>query len=234
MKTILKNFVTKYKYILSLIVILIISLIINVCAIKSCSGYKEKNNNNIIALTDTIHYYKTKTGELVASKRLLEGDLTTLKLANDSLYHAIKDMKISDPSSVVYIETTIDNGKQDTLWRTDTIIPNLNINRNFAFNNEFRSLEGFVNVNDTALGLHIDKDQTFVNYVLAIEDNTVKVKSNNPYVKFNEIQGITIPEPKHKNWGFSIGPALYYGVNPVTRKSDYGIGISLVYGYRIK
>ena len=70
--------------------ILTISLIINIFAIRSCLDNKELNKNNIIALTDSIKYYKTKTGEIVASKTLLEGDLKTLKIVNDSLYNVIK------------------------------------------------------------------------------------------------------------------------------------------------
>lgn len=230
----MKELILKFKYKIVIGLLLIASLVINVFAIKSCSKQQDLNNNNIIALTDSIHYYKSKTGELVASKRLLEGDLSTLKLANDSLYRTIKDMKVKDPSSVVYIKSVVDNAPKDTVWSTDTVINNFNIKKEFAFNNEYRSLEGNVFATDSTLGLNILKDQTYVDYVLAIEDNTVKVKSSNPYVSFNEIQGITIPKPKHKNWGFTVGPAVYGGVNPFTGKLNYGVGISLTWGYRIK
>ena len=126
---------------------------------------KEVNNNNIIALTDSIHYYKTKNNELVASKVLLEGDLSTLQLANDSLYNALKEMNVKDPSSVVYITSVIDNPQNDTIWTTDTIISNFNINKTFAFNNKYRSLEGNIFANDTTIGLNISKDQTYVLYI---------------------------------------------------------------------
>lgn len=213
---------------------LVLSIVINVFAIKRCSANKEQNNNNIIALTDSIHYYKTKNGELVASKVLLEGDLSTLKLANDSLYTVIKNMGVKDPSSIVYITSVIENTQNDTIWTTDTIIPNFNITKNFAFNDKYRTLEGNVFANDTTIGLNITKDQTYVDYLLAVEDNMVKVKSSNPYVKFNEISGIAIPNQKHKAWGLTIGPAIYGGINPINGKTNWGVGVSVVYGLRIK
>ena len=222
----------KYKILFTFA--LILSVCINIFTIRKCSSNKEANNNNIIALTDSIHYYKTKNDELVAFKVLLEGDLSTLQLANDSLYNALKEMNVKDPSSVVYITSVIDNPQNDTIWTTDTIISNFNINKTFAFNNKYRSLEGNVFANDTTIGLNILKDQTYVDYLLAIEDNIVKVKSSNPYVKFNEISGITIPEQKHKTWGLTIGPAIYGGINPVNGKPNWGVGVSLVYGLRIK
>lgn len=222
------------KYKILFVFALILSICINIFTIRKCSSNKEVNNNNIIALTDSIHYYKTKNNELVASKVLLEGDLSTLQLANDSLYNALKQMNVKDPSSVVYITSVIDNPQNDTIWTTDTIISNFNINKTFAFNNKYRSLEGNVFANDTTIGLNILKDQTYVDYLLSIEDNIVKVKSSNPYVKFNEISVITIPEQKHKTWGLTIGPAIYGGINPVNGKLNWGVGVSLVYGLRIR
>lgn len=234
MKQLILTFLSNYKYKLIVGFILIASLLLNVFAFKSCSNYRDLNNNNLIALSDSIHYYKTKTGELVANKRLLEGDLKTLKIVNDSLYTVVrKDMNVKNPSSVVYVETSIINQPKDTVWSTDTVLENVNITKDFAFNNEYRSLEGNVFVADSTLGLHITKDQTNVDYILAIEDNTVKIKSSNPYVKFNEIQGITIPKPKHKTWGFSVGPAVFGGTD-INGKFTYGAGVSIVYGYRIK
>lgn len=234
MKELILSFFNNHKYTIIMAILCILSLLTNVFTIKSCSNYHDLNNNNIKALTDSIHYYKTKHGEIVATKLLLEGDLSTLKIANESLYNVVKDMKIKDPETIVEVKTIVDNAPKDTVWSTDTVIPNLNISKQFAFNNDYRCLEGNVFANDSTLGLNITKDQTFVDYVLAVEDNTVKIKSSNPFVKFTEIQGITLPKQKHKTWGLTIGPGVYYGINPITHKMDWGIGISAVYGLRIK
>ena len=85
----LKEFMKKYKNIIILVLISVVLLFTNGLAVKQCNSYKDMNNNNIVALTDTIQYYKTKSNELYVSKTLLLGDMKTLKLANDSLYNVI-------------------------------------------------------------------------------------------------------------------------------------------------
>lgn len=225
------SFIKTYKWKLLWAILLITSLIINCVAIKSCNNSKNLNNNNIIALTDTIKYYKTKSGELAVSKTLLEGDLSTLKLANDSLYKVVKDMKVSDPSTVVYIKSYVDNPEKDTVWNIirDTI--HGEITKDFAFNDKYRSLEGYITSSDTTLGLNIKKDQVYFDYTLAIEDSKIYLKSNNPYVKFDNITGITIPKPKKYKYSIGIGPQIGYGYDFVAKKGVpyVGIGISLNY-----
>lgn len=218
-----------------LIIGIIITLLTALCcfSIKSCRDYKNQGKQNVLALTDSIHYYKTKNGELVATKELLNGDLSVLKLANDSLYSVIKDMKLKNPTSVVYINSEIDNGIKDTIWHyaVDSITKTINVQKQFAFDNEFRTLEGIVSVNDTTIGLNIEKDKVYFDYTVAIEDSKVYLKSNNPYIKFNEITGITIPSPKKKHFGLTIGPSVWYGYDFVAKKSGYGIGVSATIGW---
>lgn len=224
------NFLKTYKTNFILGLLLVLSILLNGYVIKSCSDTKSQLNNNIIALTDSIKYHKTKTGEVYVSKTLLDGDLSTLKLVNDSLAQVIKDMRISDPSSVVYINNIIENEVHDTTWiaKIDTLHPS--VQKDFAFNNEFRVLEGNVSYADSTLGLHINKDLIYFDYIMAIENNKVYLKSNNPYVKFNEVQGITIPKAKPK-WSLGIGPHIGYGYDFVAKKSNpyVGIGINLNY-----
>ena len=51
------------KYKILFVFALILSVCINIFTIRKCSSNKEVNNNNIVALTDSIHYYKTKNNE---------------------------------------------------------------------------------------------------------------------------------------------------------------------------
>lgn len=228
---------TKYeimwKPLLISILVCIISLICLCCSVKSCQDYKQNGEQNIKALTDTIHYYKAKNGELVATKELLYGDISVLKVANDSLYRVIKNMKLKDPSTVVYVKTEIENVKRDTVWKyqIDSIENHLEVIKQFAFNDDFRTLEGIVSVSDTTIGLNIEKDKVYCDYTLAVEGSKVYLKSNNPYVKFNEISGITIPSPKKKHWGVTIGPSVWYGYDFVAKKPGYGVGASVTLGW---
>ena len=242
MVDIFKSFWNKYKY---TIILGLVSLILLVClcsAVRSCNKYKDWNNNNVVALTDSIKYYKTKTGELYVSKTLLAGDLETLKLVNDSLVKTLKDMNIKDPATVVHFDNTIDNGQQDTSW-TIPPIPSIvdtsgnynpiNITKEFNFNNKFRELEGNVTLKDTTMNLNILKDKVYVDYTLAVEDNKVFIKSSNPYVQYNNIQGITIPQPKKRKMSLVIGPSINYSYDLNNKNFGLSVGISATYGLDI-
>ena len=230
----------KYKFTIISVLLAIVFAITTCLSIRKCISYKEINNQNIIALNDTIKQYKTKNNELYVSKTLLLGDLNTLKLANDSLFNVLKSMNIKDPTSVVYIGSHIDNGKKDTAWviqpiyQHDTIMNNPDIQKQFAFNNEYRELEGNVYVKDSVLGLNIDKDKVYFDYTLAIEDNKVYVKSNNPYVQYDKIQGLTLPSHKKSWWGIVVGPSIGYGYDFNGKKFGPTIGINATVGFRIK
>ena len=215
----IKAYINKYLIRILVFIGFLFMLSLLITSIRSYQDYKDINNNNVVALTDSIKYYKTKYGEVYVSKTLLEGDLSTLKIVNDSLYQTIKDMKLNKPTSVVYIDNTIDNGVKDTSWVIPPIPSNGDsiiaiypmITKNFEFNNKFRELEGDVTIKDTTLSLNINKDKVFVDYTLAIEDNKVYVKSNNPYVQYNKIQGIELPKQKKRWTNIVIGPSVSYG-----------------------
>lgn len=226
------------KYLIRILVILGFLLMIGITfdAIRSCQDYKDRNNNNVVALTDSIKYYKTKYGEVYVSKTLLEGDLNTLKIVNDSLYNTIKDMKLNKPTTIVYIDNTIDNGAKDTSWTIPQIPSQIDsvfypmITKKFDFNNKYRELEGKVTIKDSTMNLNIEKDKVFVDYTLAVENNKVYVKSNNPYVQYNKIQGIELPKPKKRWTTVVIGPSISYGYDFNGKCFGPSINLSLTYG----
>jgi len=226
------------KYLIRILIILGFLLMIGITfdAIRSCQDYKDRNNNNVVALTDSIKYYKTKYGEVYVSKTLLEGDLNTLKIVNDSLYNTIKDMKLNKPTTIVYIDNTIDNGAKDTSWtipqipsQIDTVFYPM-ITKKFDFNNKYRELEGKVTIKDSTMNLNIEKDKVFLDYTLAVENNKVYVKSNNPYVQYNKIQGIELPKPKKRWTTVVIGPSISYGYDFNGKCFGPSINLSLTYG----
>ena len=149
----IKSYISKYLNRILVFIGFLFMLSLLITSIRSCQDYKDINNNNVVALTDSIKYYKTKYGEVYVSKTLLEGDLSTLKIVNDSLYQTIKDMKLNKPTSVVYIDNTIDNGSKDTSWVIPPIPSNDDsiiavypmITRNFEFNNKFRESNQYKN-----------------------------------------------------------------------------------------
>ena len=196
-------------------------------SINKCTYYKNVNDKNIIALTDSVNYYKGKYGNEVAKKTMIETDCKNLQIINDSLYRMIQSMQVKKPDIVIGGSTSIDNGKHDTVWvPTVTEITSKNIYRKFDFSNQYRELTGNVSYTNDTLGLYIEKDITQFKYALAVKDNVVYMTSDNPYVKFNSITGLTIPKQK-KEKKFGIGPSVFGGYS--NKGFVYGIGIGLQY-----
>ena len=198
-------------------------------SINKCTYYKNVNDKNIIALTDSVNYYKGKYGNEVAKKTMIETDCKNLQIINDSLYRMIQNMQVKKPDIVIGGSTSIDNGKHDTVWvPTVTEITSKNIYRKFDFSNQYRELTGNVSYTNDTLGLYIEKDRMQFKYALAVKDNVVYMTSDNPYVKFNSITGLTIPKQK-KEKKFGIGPSVFSGYS--NKGFVYGIGIGLQYNF---
>lgn len=221
------SFVRNHKRILIEVFSVVAFFVFMTLSINKCTYYKNVNNKNIIALTDSVKYYKGKYGNEVAKKTMIETDCKNLQNINDSLYRMIQSMQVKKPDIVIGGSTSIDNGKHDTVYiPTAAEITSKNIYRKFDFSNQYRELTGNVNYTNDTLGLHIEKDRIRFKYALAIKDNVVYMTSDNPYVKFNSITGLTIPKQK-KEKKFGIGPSIFGGYS--NKGFVYGVGIGLQY-----
>lgn len=221
------SFLHNHKRTIIEIVSVVAFFVICTFTISKCTYYRDVNDNNIIALTDSVVYYKGKLGNEVASKTVLETDYKNLQLVNDSLYGLIESMSVKKPDVVIGSDVSIDNGKHDTVWiSTATEKEFKSIYRNFNFTDKYRELSGQVSYTNDTLGLHIEKDKVQFQYALAIKNNKVYMTSDNPYVKFNSITGLKIPEQK-KVKKFGIGPVVYGGYGKFGW--NYGIGMGLQY-----
>lgn len=223
------TFVRNHKRILIEVFSVVAFFVFITLSINKCSYYKNVNDKNIIALTDSVNYYKGKYGNEVAKKTMIETDCKNLQIINDSLYRMIQSMQVKKPDIVIGGSTSIDNGKHDTVYiPTVTEITSKNIYRKFDFSNQYRELTGNVSYTNDTLGLYIEKDRMQFKYALAVKDNVVYMTSDNPYVKFNSITGLTIPKQK-KEKKFGIGPSLFGGYS--NKGFVYGIGIGLQYNF---
>ena len=223
------TFVRNHKRILIEVFSVVAFFVFITLSINKCTYYKNINNKNIIALTDSVKYYKGKYGNEVAKKTMIETDCKNLQIINDSLYRMIQSMQVKKPDIVIGGSTSIDNGKHDTVWvPTVTEITSKNIYRKFDFSNQYRELTGNVSYTNDTLGLYIEKDIMQFKYALAVKDNDVYMTSDNPYVKFNSITGLTIPKQK-KEKKFGIGPSVFGGYS--NKGFVYGIGIGLQYNF---
>lgn len=223
------TFVRNHKRILIEVFSVVAFFVFITLSINKCSYYKNVNDKNIIALTDSVNYYKGKYGNEVAKKTMIETDCKNLQIINDSLYRMIQSMQVKEPDIVIGGSTSIDNGKHDTVYiPTVTEITSKNIYRKFDFSNQYRELTGNVSYTNDTLGLYIEKDRMQFKYALAVKDNIVYMTSDNPYVKFNSITGLTIPKQK-KEKKFGIGPSVFGGYS--NKGFVYGIGIGLQYNF---
>ena len=221
------TFVRNHKRILIEVFSVVAFFVFITLSINKCTYYKNVNDKNIIALTDSVKYYKGKYGNEVAKKTMIETDCKNLQIINDSLYRMIQNMQVKKPDIVIGGSTSIDNGKHDTVWvPAVTEITSKNIYRKFDFSNQYRELTGNVSYTNDTLGLYIEKDIMQFKYALAVKDNVVYMTSDNPYVKFNSITGLTIPKQK-KEKKFGIGPSIFGGYS--NKGFVYGIGIGLQY-----
>ena len=221
------TFVRNHKRILIEVFSVVAFFVFITLSINKCTYYKNINDKNIIALTDSVKYYKGKYGNEVAKKTMIETDCKNLQIINDSLYRMIQSMQVKKPDIVIGGSSSIDNGKHDTVWvPTVTEITSKNIYRKFDFSNQYRELTGNVSYTNDTLGLHIEKDIMQFKYALAVKDNIVYMTSDNPYVKFNSITGLKIPKQK-KEKKFGIGPSVFGGYS--NKGFVYGIGIGLQY-----
>lgn len=223
------TFVRNHKRILIEVFSVVAFFVFITLSINKCTYYKNVNDKNIIALTDSVNYYKGKYGNEVAKKTMIETDCKNLQIINDSLYRMIQSMQVKKPDIVIGGSTSIDNGKHDTVYiPTVTEITSKNIYRKFDFSNQYRELTGNVSYTNDTLGLYIEKDIMQFKYALAIKDNVVYMTSDNPYVKFNSITGLKIPKQK-KEKKFGIGPSVFGGYS--NKGFVYGIGIGLQYNF---
>lgn len=223
------TFVRNHKRILIEVFSVVAFFVFITLSINKCTYYKNVNDKNIIALTDSVNYYKGKYGNEVAKKTMIETDCKNLQIINDSLYRMIQSMQVKKPDIVIGGSSSIDNGKHDTVYiPTVTEITSKNIYRKFDFSNQYRELTGNVSYTNDTLGLHIEKDIMQFKYALAVKDNVVYMTSDNPYVKFNSITGLKIPKQK-KEKKFGIGPSVFGGYS--NKGFAYGIGIGLQYNF---
>ena len=223
------TFVRNHKRILIEVFSVVAFFVFITLSINKCTYYKNVNDKNIIALTDSVNYYKGKYGNEVAKKTMIETDCKNLQIINDSLYRMIQSMQVKKPDIVIGGSTSIDNGKNDTVYiPTVTEITSKNIYRKFDFSNQYRELTGNVSYTNDTLGLYIEKDIMQFKYALAVKDNVVYMTSDNPYVKFNSITGLKIPKQK-KEKKFGIGPSVFGGYS--NKGFVYGIGIGLQYNF---
>ena len=242
MKDLLKDLWENNKKDLFQVLVMIILFIWAVISMQRCSVLKHNYDtaqNNIVALTDSIEYYESKTGELVAQKTILIGEIKDLKESHSKelncLYDDLNSMKRKNAQMAAQLKGFIDNPVKDTIWKYDTIKFEKSLIQPFDFSDKWRILSGNITLKDDTIWLNIKEDQVFFDYTIAIEDGCIYIKSDNPYVKYDYVTAIQEPQkkPKHWNIGFQTGLGFQYGMfNKTIDAGPYlGVGVSWGFGF---
>ena len=224
----IKNIWNKYKSQIILVLCLLVCIFFLIRSCENNLANKRIYDNNVKALTEQIQTWETKTGDLVAEKTVLEGDVKLLKQTNEELYEQVKKLK-ARPKEVVYIETEIINEVHDTTFIVDSNY----IKKYFDFSDQWRTLTGFVEYNNPNLNLTFTKDITKADFTVAIRDSKVYITSNNPHIVYNDIQGVVLPK-KEPIFTISTGPSFSAGYGLINKNFDFYAGWSVIIGYNIK
>ena len=224
----IKNIWNKYKSQIILVLCLLVCIFFLIRSCENNLANKRIYDNNVKALTEQIQTWETKTGDLVAEKTVLEGDVKLLKQTNEELYEQVKKLK-ARPKEVVYIETEIINEVHDTTFIVDSNY----IKKYFDFSDQWRTLTGFVEYNNPNLNLTFTKDITKADFTVAIKDSKVYITSNNPHIVYNDIQGVVLPK-KEPMFPISTGPSFSAGYGLINKNFDFYAGWSVIIGYNIK
>lgn len=242
MKDFLKNLWENNKKDILQFLVMIVLFVWALISMQRCSIMKHNYDtvqNNIVALTDSIEYYECKTGELVAQKTMLIGEIKDLKESHSKelncLYDDLNSMKRKNAQMAAQLKGFIDNPVKDTIWKYDTIKFEKSLIQPFDFSDKWRILSGNITLKDDTIGLNIKEDQVFFDYTIAIEDGCIYIKSDNPYVKYDYVTAIQEQQnkPKHWNIGFQAGFGFQYGMfNKTINVGPYlGVGVSWGFGF---
>ena len=242
MKDLLKNLWENNKKDILQFLVMIVLFVWALLSMQRCSIMKhnyETTQNNIVALTDSIEYYECKTGELVAQKTMLIGEIKDLKESYSKelncLYDDLNSMKRKNAQMAAQLKGFIDNPVKDTIWKYDTIKFEKSLIQPFDFSDKWRILSGNITLKDDTIGLNIKEDQVFFEYTIAIEDDCIYIKSDNPYVKYDYVTAIQEQQKKPKRWniGFQAGVGFQYGMfNKTIDVGPYlGVGVSWGFGF---
>ena len=230
MKVSLKSLWDNFKMHVIYICIILVMIAFLATSINKCSNVSGEYKHNIEALNDTIKYYQDKNGNLVATKLAFESDINTLKLLNENLYNQIDSLKLkkNNVKQLIYVGGEISRPESDSTYIISHDTINKGFNKEFNFNDTYRTLEGNVDYKNDSLGVHINKDVVYFDYTVAMDkDNKIYVKSTNPYVKYKEISGFTLPSKKEKRW--VVGPSATYGYDILHNNMSLSIGASITY-----
>jgi hypothetical protein len=189
----------------------------------TCTSQKlDKAETNIKALTDTLHTYELKNGELLYEK---QGYIAEKKELEE--YIGIKEKEVKEiekklKSALATIAKLQAQVRIDTIHTIDSIeaMPDSTIHCHFNYNDKWLALNGVTNVEFDPFKSHTIINNINMEVPLKVgttEDNKWFATSENPYVLFTSVDGANLEKAKPKRWSLGIqggvGAIFGYGIS---------------------
>ena len=189
----------------------------------TCTNQKlGKAENNLKALTDTLHTYKLKNGELMYEKQGFIAEKKELEEYIGIKEKEVKEIEKKLKSALATIAKLQGQVRVDTIHMTDSIevLPDSTYNCHFNYNDKWLSMDGVTSVQLDPFNSHTIINNIGMEVPLKVgttEDNKWFVTSENPYVQFTSIEGANLEKAKQKRWSLGIqagvGGIFGYGIS---------------------
>jgi len=196
----------------------IILLLIN--TFKQCRNKKvfKDEVTSYAAYKDTVKLYKARNGDIVAYNESLEISEKALRIMNDSLDKALKNLKVKDPEVIIQIKERIVIKEVEVMFHDS--IPCPPFYKPFDLSHEFYSLSGSVTNTKFKLdSIKIPNMRSVVvgtkkNGFLKRNDHIVTIQNSNPFMSTKKITSYTIKEEKkwYETTSFKVGVGFLGGI----------------------
>jgi hypothetical protein len=192
-------------------ILLVLALIVlGLFSIKSCNQNRKlvQDFENALNYKDTVMYYKSKNGDLVAYNSTLSIQLSNFAKVNSDLEKEIRDLKIKKPQVVTKTVTKVEI--KEVLIPYEVKLPCDSFSVPINFNDGWIAIGG----RSTDTGIRFDSIVLRNDMIIAVgekdnglfkrNESIVAIKSDNPYFKTESLQNYTFKpkEPFYDKWWF--------------------------------
>lgn len=210
------------KTLLSYLIEAVVFIVLIVCVWNYYGKKLDVSEHNINTLKGQLEQVELKNGELVSIRDSYVLKMNELEDELGISKNEIRELRKALNSKVAYIAELEATVRVDTtIIVRDSIIyrDNNDYSAIFNYNDKWLDINGLHEFTNGKSTTTFNKINIYTPLQVGISDNyQIWVKSENPYLEFDDIQGAIIDGSKLKpnkqfiNWGFQIGFGLSYDI----------------------
>lgn len=221
-------------YIVSFILLLSAAFYIGKISNTDDADEISRLNHNIAAMNDSVLYYKDINAYEKTIFLAKEAELNNLLNISSSQLDSVEEAL---NKTLIYVSELESNISIDTVYISDIEVEESgdSINMNFAYGDQWLSFNGKLSIDSTYTPYNFNIYNIIIPATLQVgltKENTMYVKSDNPYMNITDIRGAYIidniinkPSLKPKwSHGISFGFGVQYGI--LNKDIDIGPQIS--------